>query len=92
LGQCSFCLGYGKAVEIIPAAVLSKLTLKAHSGTTLNAVANSLNRWLTSSGRLVYLLFIHRSTIRLSVVFEVAHFRPVGNPTDPASVEIRFDN
>jgi hypothetical protein len=25
-------------------------------------------------------------------VFEVAHFRPVGNPTDPASVEIRFDN
>jgi hypothetical protein len=24
--------------------------------------------------------------------FEVAHFRPVGNPTDPASVEIRFDN
>jgi hypothetical protein len=24
--------------------------------------------------------------------FEVAHFRPIGNPTDPASVEIRFDN
>jgi hypothetical protein len=30
-----------------------------------------------------------RATAR---VFEVAHFRPVGNPTDPASVEIRFDN